>query len=127
MRMGRNLWRLLLTVDHCNDADHEILYRQRPDTDAHCPHRERTSLNERQPVVVSVTVDSAPVKWTRENSRRPPRDGAKHLHQTVPYRVISRAVKFHLGGLGGCWLARLRRLSVGRLPAVIGVAPGRCW
>ena len=33
MRMGRNLWWLLVTVDHCSDADHEILYRQRPDTD----------------------------------------------------------------------------------------------
>ena len=33
MRMRRNLWRLLVTVDHCSDADHEILHRQRPDTD----------------------------------------------------------------------------------------------
>lgn len=119
MRMGRNLWWLLVTVDHCSDADHEILYRQRPDTDARCPHREGISLNERQPVVVSVTVDSAPVKWAREGSRRPPRDGANQLHQTEHYRVISRAVKFHLGR---CWLARLRWLCVGDACHLVHVA-----
>ena len=121
MRMGINLWWLLVTVDHCSDADHEILYRQRPDTDARCPHREGTSLNERRPVVVSVTVDSAPVKWTREDSRRPPRDGAKQLHQTEHYRVISRAVKFRAGSNR----SRARKMLVGGSERIASFIPAR--
>jgi len=72
-----------------------------------------TSLNERQLLLVSVTVESAPVKWAREFPR-PPRSGANQLHQRLDYRVTLKPVKIHLGGVGGCLIRVVADVAGGR-------------
>lgn len=59
-----------------------------------------TSLNERQPLVGSVTVESAPVKWAREILAAHRVVVPINWHQAVDYRGTSKPVKIHFGPLG---------------------------
>lgn len=64
------------------------------------------SLSERQRLVVSVTVESAPVKWAREVPAAHRVVVPINWHQAVDYRGTSKPVKIHLGHLGR-WLQTL--------------------